>query len=133
MTVNALQYYVAADGTLQLVNPGTSILPTAPGEINNGNSGAAATVNWAVGPAQRITLTANCTVTSTGLPAGSATWVQLKCIQDGTGSRTLALAATKTPGGTPLVLSATPGATDIVSLYWDGAQLWATLGGPGFA
>jgi len=58
-------------------------------EYNNGNSGASKTITLANGQKQKITLTANTTLTIdfTGCTVGD---YQIRLIQDATGSRTLA-------------------------------------------
>lgn len=68
-------------------------------EYDNGNSGAALTVSFANGYAQKITLTADCTLTITP-PASSRPGVmRLRVIQDATGSRALGLSTTTFPDG----------------------------------
>ncbi len=109
-------------------------LPGSPPEFDNGNSGAGQVpVDWKKGGAQKITLTGNCTLQLyVGLTPGEPTWVQLKLQQDATGSRVPTFQAVLTPGGTGLTLSTAPGSTDLVSLYYDGALLFATLAGLAF-
>lgn len=95
------------------------------GEIADGNSGAAFTVNWTLGLSHKLTLTANCTLSFTA-PAGP-TWLQIKLIQDGTGSRTVTWPSMKWAGGAAptLTTTATTG-TDIISIWYDGAAYWGT-------
>jgi len=59
------------------------------GTYDNGNSGTSKTITLANGQKQKITLTANCTLTIdfTGATVGDH---QIEIYQDGTGSRTLA-------------------------------------------
>ncbi len=57
-------------------------------EYDNGNSGAAATIDFANGQKQKITLTANTTLTIAA-PPGVGHY-QLRLIEDATGGRTLA-------------------------------------------
>ncbi len=108
-------------------------LPGTPGESANTNVGAAASIDWSKGPAQSLLITANCNVTSVGLPAGQSTWLQLKVVQGGAGGFVPTFVGAKTPGGTPLTFSAPAASIDIVSLYWDGFTLYATTGGLAFA
>ena len=99
-------------------------------EYNNGNSGAAATVDWNNGQKHRITLTANCTFTLTSLTDGVSNLL-IKIIQDATGSRTVTWPASVLwPDGTAPTLSTGANAVDIVSLYWDGTNYFgvANLG-----
>ncbi|HXJ69875.1 MAG TPA: hypothetical protein VNM39_13275 [Verrucomicrobiae bacterium] len=107
--------------------------PSFAPEVNNGASGAAFLLNYATGPAQSLTLTANCTVAVGNLIAGRPQWLQLKVIQGGGGGFTMTITGAHTPGGAGLALSAAAGATDLVSLYWDGAVLFATVGGLAFS
>jgi hypothetical protein len=89
-------------------------------EFDNGNSGAALTVDFSRGAAQKITLTANCTLTLTSASKGSA--YVLNLVQDGTGGRTVTWpASVKWPGGTGPTLSAANKA-DLVTLYYNGTN-----------
>ncbi len=106
--------------------------PNYPPEHNNGASGAAFLVGFASSLAQSLTLTANCTIACGGFVAGRTQWAQLKLIQGGGGGFSVTINA-ETPGGAGLTLSVAAGAVDIVSLYWDGAILFATVGGLAFA
>lgn len=92
-------------------------------ETDNGNSGASATIDWQAGNKQKLTLTANCTLTFTA-PRGAAT-VILRLLQDSTGSRTVSWpASVKWPGGAAPTLSTAAGAIDIVSFYFDGTSYY---------
>ena len=72
-----------ASGTLQIEGIYAS-------EYDNGNSGAAKTIDFANGYAQKITLTADCTLTITAPASTKPGQMRLRVIQDGTGSRMLA-------------------------------------------
>lgn len=100
---------------------------------NRGNVVAAVTLDYSRFPTQEVTLTANTTVTITGLPLGRATWVQLHVNQDATGGRTLVIAGALTPSGGGLALSPAANAVDIVSIFWSGAKLYAQVAGLAFA
>lgn len=94
-------------------------------EVNNGNSGSAKTIDWTSGLDQKITLTANTTLTFTA-PKGPCD-LFLKVIQDGTGSRTITWpAAVKWAGGTAVDLTDTAAATDIVKLHFDGTNYYGS-------
>lgn len=94
-------------------------------ETDNGNSGAADTVDWRLGNKQKSTLTDNCTFTFTA-PAGPCNLI-LKLIQDGTGSRTVTWPATvKWSGGTAPTLTTTASRVDIISLYYDGTNYFGS-------
>lgn len=101
----------------------------APG---NANVAGVAQIDWSKAPAQTLTLTANCDVSSVGLPALEQTWIQVAVVQGGAGGFTPTFLGALTPGGDPLELSPDPGAVDLVSLYWNGSFLLATVGGLDF-
>jgi hypothetical protein len=100
-----------------------------------GNSGAALTVNIANGNVQKVTLTANCTITLTSPASGAMRSLTLLVFQDGTGSRTITWPASVKWGnaGAP-VLTTTASKMDIVSLFTvDGGTNWyGALGAKGF-
>lgn len=90
-------------------------------EIDNGNSGASATIDYTTGNKQKITLTDNATLSFTA-PGGACNLI-LKLVQDGTGSRTVTWpAAVIWPGGSAPTLTTTAGATDMISFYYDGTN-----------
>jgi hypothetical protein len=92
-------------------------------EIDNGNSGAAATIDWGAGNKQKIVLTDNC-VMSFAHPFGVCT-VTLKIIQDGTGSRLITWPPTvKWPGGTAPTLTTDAWAEDLICFYHDGLNYY---------
>lgn len=108
--------------------------PTFKAETDNGNSGATPVVSFGVGgPAQKITLTANATASITGFTVNRTAWLQLKVIQGGVGSFTLAITGAKTPGGAGLTLSTAVGAQDLINVYYDGTTLYAAVAGLAFA
>jgi hypothetical protein len=109
-------------------------LPTSVAEFDNGDATNPDAIDWSKGPAQKIRLVNNAALNLyIGLTANQPTWLQLKVKQDGTGSRIPTLPGVLVPGGTPLTFSTAAGATDILSLYYDGALLYATIGGLAFA
>jgi len=92
-------------------------------EFDNGNSGAADTIDWTVGNKQKSTLTGNCTYTFTA-PSGPCNLV-LKVVQDGTGSRTVTWPGTvKWSGGTAPTLTTSADAIDIITFYYDGTNYY---------
>lgn len=135
--------YDASEVTNDSAAPGASVgtalslmasVPSFVPEDSDGNKTGAASLSLASHLARRITLTGNCTLTLTGLEAVRAQWVQIKVIQGGAGSFTLAIVGAKTPGGTGLTLSTAVGAVDIISVYWDGvATLYAQVVGLAFS
>ena len=100
---------------------------TFSGEVANGNSGTAFTIDWTAGQKQTITLTGNCTFTFTA-PLGPGNFV-LRLVQDGTGGRTATWpASVKWVGATAPTLSTSAGAVDIVTFYWNGTNYYASYG-----
>ena len=90
--------------------------------VADGNSGTAFTINWSSGAKHALTLTGNCTLTFTA-PLGVSS-LTIHLTQDGTGSRTVTWpASVKWAGGTP-TLTTTAGASDIISLLYDGTNYW---------
>ena len=88
-------------------------------QYDNGNSGAAATINWANGNKQKITLTANTTLTFTA--PGVVGNLMLQLNQDATGGRTVTWpAAVKWPGGNAPSPTGTASAVDMVSFFYNG-------------
>lgn len=96
-------------------------------EFDNGNSGAAATISFLVAQKQKITLTANCTFTFTA-PNGPGNFV-LRLIQDATGGRTVTWPGTvKWVGSAAPTLTTAANAVDIVSIYYNGTNYYASYG-----
>lgn len=93
-------------------------------EVDNGNSGAAKTIDWTTGNKQKVTLTADCTFTFTA-PAGACNLV-LRLIQDGSGNRTPTFPATcRWPdGGTLPAWSTAGGAIDLLEIYYNGTNYY---------
>lgn len=92
-------------------------------EYDNGNSGAADTIDWGNGNKQKSTLTDNATFTFTN--PGGACNVVLNLVQDGTGSRNPTWpASVKWAGGSEPTWSTGAGAIDIVSFYFDGTNYY---------
>jgi len=93
-------------------------------EVDDGNSGAADTIDWTTGQKHKSTLTANCTYTFTA-PQGPCNLL-LKVVQDGTGSRTVTWPATvKWPtNGTAPTLSTGVNDVDIITFYYDGTNYY---------
>lgn len=100
-----------------------------------GNSGAAIALNLANGNVQKLTLTANCTVTLTGPATGAMRTLTLLVFQDGVGSRTITWPGSVKWGnaGAP-TLTLTAAKMDMISLFTiDGGTTWyGALGAKGF-
>jgi hypothetical protein len=93
-------------------------------ENNVGNSGTGINVNWTTAQQQLVTLTGNCTFTFTN-PPGVGTYL-LRLVQGAGGPYTAAWPAVKWVGSAPPVITPTVGAIDIISLYWNGTNYYAT-------
>ena len=90
-------------------------------EVDNGDSGAADTVDWGVGNKQKSTLTSNCTFTFTA-PDGPCNLI-LELHQDANGSRTVTWPGTVVwPDGTAPVLSTGVNAIDVIAFFWNGTS-----------
>lgn len=100
-----------------------------------GNSGAAITLDLENGNVQKLTLTANCTISLTNPAASAMRSLTLLAFQDATGSRTITWPASVKWGdaGTP-ILTLTASRMDIISLFTvDGGATWyGALGAKGF-
>lgn len=102
-------------------------------EFDAGNSGAAITINFLTnGPLQKVTRTANTTITLTA-PATAGT-VILKLVHEASGTvYTVAFSPTpKYPNGTVPTYTNTSGAIDVITFYWDGTT-WYGVQQPAFS
>jgi len=87
-------------------------------QLDNGDSGAAKTVNWTLGNKQCVKMTANCTFTFTAPSHPGSLLLLIE--QDASGSRVATWpAAVKWPGGVAPTLSSA-GRFDLVAFYYDG-------------
>jgi len=81
-------------------------------------------VDWTAGNIQQITLTANCTGTSTFVAPSGPAMLRLLVKQDATGSRTISWpAGVKWSGGAP-TLTTTANAVDHFDLTYDGTSYY---------
>jgi hypothetical protein len=93
-------------------------------EHDNGNSGAAATIDWNNGQQQKITLTANCTFTLTAPTVGSTGVFRLFVTDNGSGPYTITWPAGVTAFG-DAELNPTNGQTTLFVLCWRGSTTYA--------
>lgn len=100
-----------------------------------GNTGAAITLDLANGNVQKITLTANCTITLTSPATGTMRSLTLLVFQDGVGTRTITWPGSVKWGnaGAP-VLTLTAAKMDMISVFTvdGGANWYGALGAKGF-
>jgi hypothetical protein len=92
-------------------------------QVNDGNSGSAFTINFALGNNHRLTLTATCAITVTNAVAGGVYTIELA--QDGAGSHTVTWAAgggaaVIWPGGVTPTLTTTAAHADLFAFIYDG-------------
>jgi hypothetical protein len=99
-------------------------------KINALTAGTTITINCALAPVHKVTLTANTGFVITSLPTGGSVTVII--VQDGTGSRTATFGtdtstAVKFAGGTP-TLSTAASSIDIVTIFNDGTNYYGDIG-----
>ncbi len=100
-----------------------------------GNSGSSIAIDLSNGNVQKLTLTANCTLSLASPSAGAMRSLTLLVFQDATGSRTITWPGSVSWGDAgPAILTLTASKMDIVSLFTvNGGTTWyATLGAKGF-
>lgn len=124
-TVQAIiDYLLARASSWTGINTFKVIL--TPQEYNAGNSGTAATVNFANGQKQKLSLTGNATVT---IQCPGVSNYQLRLIQDATGNRTVTWAGYATVkyvgSATAPAINLSANSETIVNIFHDGATtIW---------
>jgi len=98
-----------------------------------GNSGAAKTLDLANGNVQKLTLTANCTITLTSPATGAYRSLLIYVFQDATGSRTITWPASVKWGtaGAPTLTTTASKMDKILLDTVDGGTTWYGTTGPG--
>jgi hypothetical protein len=82
---------------------------------DNGNSGEAKTIDWENGSTQKLTLTDNCVLTFTNVPAGG--YLTLYLLQDGEGSREVTWPeGSKYADGEAPTLTTTASSIDVIGI-----------------
>jgi hypothetical protein len=122
-TSGGAAYRTAANTwALRSIAAGTGIAVTN----GNGNSGASHTIDWTAGNVQSITTTASCTLTFTA-PTGPC-HLTLKITHEASATAYTYTwpAAVKWPSGTAISCTNSSGAVDMVSIYYDGTNYYAT-------
>jgi len=132
----------SADSTAVQINDGVNISGTLTANstvtfnagyverINALTAGTTITINCALAPVHKVTLTTNTGFVITSLPTGGSVTVII--VQDGTGSRTATFGtdtstAVKFAGGTP-TLSTAASSIDIVTIFNDGTNYYGDIG-----
>ena len=93
-------------------------------EYSNGSVSTNTEIDWANGNYQSATLGDSVTLTFANPVVGK---LQLRVIQDGTGSRIPTLPSGKWEGGVAGTFSTSAGAIDILEIYFDGTNYYFTL------
>jgi len=93
------------------------------GLFDDGNCGAADTIDWTAGMVHKSTLTvATCTYTF-GNPTAAGTWFTIEVIQDGTGGRLVTWPVTVIwEGGVAPTLSTAASTKDVCVFFYDGTS-----------
>lgn len=94
------------------------------GEVDNGDSGAADTIDWTAGNKQKSTITAAPATLTFTAPGGPASLI-LRVVQGTGGNKTITWPATvKWPGGVSPTLSVTAADIDVCTFYYDGTNYY---------
>lgn len=117
----------ALDGKVNVINGGGETFH------DNGNSSTAATLDLATGNVQKLTLTANCTITLTSPTSGAYRSMLLLLFQDATGSRTVTWPGSVKWGtaGAPTLSTGANKMDKILLDTVDGGTTWYGSLGPG--
>lgn len=119
---NPVQLKLDPDGGLAFTDEGLAASGVSSndyfiGEVDNGNSGAAKTISFVDKSNQKLTLTANTTLTFT--PPSTARKTLIRFVQGGSGAYTVTLPS-GVSGGLPTIASGV-GSSTAVNFYYDGA------------
>lgn len=99
---------------------------TASGLWDNGNSGAAITINWLNADRQKITISANTTLSYSGAVAGQV--LTLLIVENGTGGFSLTLPASLWSYGAAGGITTTANAINLLTVFFDGVNYLTQLG-----
>lgn len=97
----------------------------ATGLYDNGNSSTAITLNWTNGDRQKLTVSANTTISFSGAVSGQI--VTFLIVENSTGNFTITLPTIKWPGGSAGVFTTTANAINILSVFYDGTNYYGEL------
>lgn len=97
-----------------------------PGETNDGNTGAAKTIDLTAGSPNRLaTVNANTLLTFT--PPATARHLQVRMVQDGAGGHSIGFSTAIvwfTVDNAPPEWNTAPGGKNLLNLYWTGTEFW---------
>lgn len=104
--------------------------PQVVGEYDNGNSGAAITIDFSKGDRQHLSVTSNTTLSFSNAVKGQT--VILRIVEDATGSHTITVPSGLWPNGAAGTFTTTANAINLLAVYFDGTNYLYQLS-PGFA
>jgi len=108
-------------------NPITAIKTASfNGEIDNGNSGTAKTIDWTNGQVQKVVLNGNCTFTF--IPPVGVCTVTLKIIHDATATAYTPVFPASLKKSGAFANTNTANAVDKLTMQFDGTNYWGMLG-----
>lgn len=106
-------------------------LVSFPGAVNNTPVAGVVTIDWSLGPNQRLLLDQSCTVTSIGLHPTETAELTLLITQASGGSHSVAFIGGKIQSG--YATSTANGATDLLDLLSLNGSLWISVRGLAYA
>lgn len=121
-STTAAQLFIGANGILVSSSGGTTTVSTDP-EFSNGTAGSTLTVNWANGPAQSLTTSANITFTFSNGASGQG--YVLRITSGGSFTATWPASVKWGSLGAP-TLSTTSGLNDLINFYFDGTTYYGS-------
>lgn len=113
---------VGADATALLYVSGGTVRY---GVTDEGNSGAAKTINLSTNPVHKLTLTADTTLTLTNPQAGTTYILDLR--QDGTGGWAVTWPTIRWAGGSSPTITTGAAKADRVTLFYDGTSFFGSI------
>jgi hypothetical protein len=116
LLITAFFAYCAVALAQGLPQIGTTNLYSSTAEYNNGNSGSSITINFNNGVQQKLTLTANCTISFTA-PSAGITGIRLRTVQGSGGPWTITWPTMTWASGIK-VPTATAAAVDIAAIQY---------------
>lgn len=100
------------------------------GIYDNGNSGASKVITWTNGLRQKVTITADCTISFSGAIAGMI--LILEVIMNSPGEHDITLPTVKWPQGIVQIFDTAANKKNIIQILYDGTDYLAQIA-PGYA